>query len=256
MRGILVVFLSLFFCMALPLEAKQLNALPRYLTEDLAPADIAKVVTKGITNEKKKAEALARFVASYYERDGFLEKERLNAFKKKKVYVPEYENNFFYSKVGDSYGFSSLYQELCEAVGLTAVIIEGYAGKNIYAYANVRPEGQVVRVASSMLTGKKDISLERYKSAWNGVKIKDKWILVDTYWMIRGEKTAHKNISSARQMERTLKKAEKQPLKKVNNAIDMTFFDAKPRTFIKTHFPFNEKWQLLKQPISLYQFLK
>ncbi len=242
--------------LSLSLQAKTVAGLPRYLNQEITVDEVAKIVTKGISSDKKKAEALAVFVASYYERDGFLEKEKLNAFRKGKVYQKEYGNNFFYSRVGDSKDFALLYQALCSAVGLKAVVVEGYAGKNVYAYGAVRPEQQIVRMTSSLLTGKKDISLERYRSWWNALEIKGKWILVDTYWMIRSEKSAYKNISSAKKMAKKLAQNEKRPLRPVNNSVDKSFFDAKPKDFIKTHFPFEEKWQLIKPPVSLSRFLK
>ena len=61
-------------------------------------------------------------------------------------------------------------------------------------------------------------------------------------------------------MERFLSKRERrQPTlseltkgKTINN----DYFDAKPRAFIKTHFPFDNQWQLLPTPVTLASFLK
>lgn len=206
-------------------------------------------------SELIKAKKLAEFVASHFERDGFLEKEKLKAAKKNKVYEKSYKNNLFQTKVGDSVEFAKLYKDLCEAVGLTSVVIEGYAGKNIKAYNVVRPEQKAIKQTFEMMTGKIDSSLERYHSAWNGVKVNGKWILVDTYWMIKGEKVAHKSVSSVRQMERVLAQKQKQKLKR-KNSVDTRFFNIKPKEMIKTHFPYDEKWQLLPHPISLNEFVK
>ncbi len=203
-----------------------------------------------------KAKKLAEFVATHFERDGFFEREKLKAAKKNKVYEKPYKNNMLKTKVGDSVEFANLYQQLCLAVGLNAVVVEGYAGKNIKAYNVVRHEQKAIKGAFELVTGKIDSSLERYHSAWNAVYINSKWILVDTYWMIKGEKAAYKSVSSVRQMEKALAQSEKQKLKRKNSAIDKKYFNTKPKEMIKTHFPYDEKWQLLSHPVSLNNFVK
>ncbi len=207
-------------------------------------------------SELIKAKKLAEFVATHFERDGFYEKEKLKAAKKNKVYEKPYKNDLFQTKVGDSIAFAQLYKQLCEAVGLNAVVVEGYAGKNIKAYNVVRHEQKAIKQAFEMVTGKIDSSLERYHSAWNVVQVNGKWILVDTYWMIKGEKSAYKSVSSVRQMEKILKQNQSKKLKRKNTAIDKRFFNIKPKEMIKTHFPYDEKWQLLPHPISLNEFVK
>ena len=202
-----------------------------------------------------KAKKLAEFVATHFERDGFFEKEKLKAAKKNKVYEKPYKNNILKTKVGDSVEFAKLYQQLCLAVGLEAVVVEGYAGKNIKSYNVVRHEQKAIKGAFEMMTGKIDSSLERYHSAWNAVYINSKWILVDTYWMIKGERKAYRSVSSVRQMEKVLAQSEKQKLKRTNGSIDKKYFNAKPKEMIKTHFPYDEKWQLLSHPISLSNFV-
>ena len=206
--------------------------------------------------ELTKARKLAEFVATHFERDGFFEKERLKASKNNRVYEKPYKNNILKTKVGDSVDFAKLYQSLCQAVGLTVVVIEGYAGRNIQSYNVIRSDQKAIKQAFEMVTGKMDSSLERYHNAWNAVQVNKKWILVDTYWMINGEKRAHKSVSSVRQMERVLAQSEKKKLKRTNGAIDKKYFNAKPKEMIKTHFPYDEKWQLLSRPISFNEFVK
>ena len=223
------------------------------------PETIKKIALEQVLktdSDLTKAKKLAEFVATHFERDGFFEKEKLKAAKKNKVYEKSYKNNILKTKVGDSVEFAKLYQQLCLAVGLNAVVVEGYAGKNIKAYNVVRHEQKAIKQAFEMITGKIDSSLERYHSAWNAIQINGKWILVDTYWMIKGEKMAYKSVSSARQMEKVLFQSEKQKLKRKNSAIDKKYFNIKPKEMIKTHFPYDEKWQLLSHPVSLNNFVK
>ncbi|MBQ3034937.1 MAG: hypothetical protein IJD25_02665, partial [Alphaproteobacteria bacterium] len=73
--------------------------------------------------------------------------------------------------------------------------------------------------------------------------------------MIKGEKYSYKNIQSEKRMKRILKQNQGKKLSKKNSSIDMDFFDAKPKDMIKTHFPFDETYQLLKNPYSLNRFL-
>lgn len=217
--------------------------------------DISHNIVKGIKDPLKKAEALAIFIAEHYERDGFLKKERDNAARKNKIYKTPYQNDLFETKIGDSYAFADLYQHMCQSVGLQAIVIEGYAGYRIESFGVKRKEQKAIKSAFQSLTGKPDTFLEKYKSAWNGVKIDDKWILVDTYWMVQGKKYAYKNIQTEKQMKRILEKNKRKKLKKQNFAIDMKFFNPKPKEMIKTHFPFDKTYQFLKRPYSLNKFL-
>ena len=57
-------------------------------------------------------------------------------------------------------------------------------------------------------------------------------------------------------MEKVLSQSEKQKLKRKNSAIDKKYFNIKPKEMIKTHFPYDEKWQLLSHPVSLNNFVK
>lgn len=243
----------LYFCLmfTLPVLANQEAS---SMGEKSLP-QIVSSLTKNIKNPLKKAKVLAVFIAEHYERDGFIKKEKENATKRGKIYKIPYQSNLFETKIGDSYAFADLYQQMCQLAGLEAVVIEGYSGRRIEAFSVKRKEQKAIKQAFNMLSGKQDSSLERYKSAWNAVKIDDKWILVDTYWMIKGEKYSYKNIQSEKRMKRILKQNQGKKLSKKNSSIDMDFFDAKPKDMIKTHFPFDETYQLLKNPYSLNRFL-
>ena len=218
--------------------------------------EVALNLTKGVKTEMEKAKVLAYFIATYYERDGFLKKERDKAALQKKEYQPSYKNDFFRTGVGTSFDFANLYQELCQAVGLNAVVIEGYVGRNIHAFGAVRSEQKAIRFASAMVFGKSDLSLIRHEAAWNAVEVNGKWILVDTYLMIKGEKYAYKNVSNKRSMERILEQNKKKRLTIKKRSIDENYFDATPKKMSEDHFPLDEKWQLLKYPVKWQNFIK
>ena len=246
----------LFFLILFGVGVKgEVLASSKILRNQESPKEVAEMLVKSNDTDLKKAKKIAEFIATYFERDGFLEKEKFNSVKKNKVFEKPYKNDFFKTKVGDSFDFAKLYKEMCQAVGLEAVVIEGYAGQNIKSFNVVRAEQKAIHQGIDMMMGKIDSSLERYASAWNGVKIKDKWILVDTYWMIKGEKVAYKNVSSVRQMERILEQNKKRPFKRKNVGFDTRYFDATPREMIKTHFPYDAEWQLLRRPVPLQEFV-
>lgn len=69
---------------------------------------------------------------------------------------------------------------------------------------------------------KKDDS---FRHAWNAIKIDDKWLLVDTTWG-----TSY------------------------NPAQSEFYFNIKPELAINTHYPENDKWQLLEKPLTLEEF--
>lgn len=64
-----------------------------------------------------------------------------------------------------------------------------------------------------------------FRHAWNAIKLNGKWILIDTTWGTSN-----------------------------NSEISDFYFDMKPEFAIITHFPEDEKWQLLEKPLSLDEF--
>lgn len=66
---------------------------------------------------------------------------------------------------------------------------------------------------------------DSFRHAWNAIKLNEKWILVDTTW------GTSENVSQS----------------------DF-YFDMNPEWAIITHFPEDDKWQLLDQPLTLAEF--
>ena len=68
---------------------------------------------------------------------------------------------------------------------------------------------------------------ENFRHAWNSIKINNSWLLIDTTWAQQFEK----NISDY-------------------------YFNTKPERLILSHYPEEEKWQLLTKPVSINHFNK
>ena len=66
-----------------------------------------------------------------------------------------------------------------------------------------------------------------FRHAWNAIKLNNKWILVDSTW------------GTSEEIETS-----------------EFYFDINPKFSIITHFPENNKWQLLEKPLSLEEFNK
>lgn len=203
--------------------------------DDTSIETIAKSVVKEGDSDLLKAKKLAIFVATHFERDGFLEKEKYNAGRKNKIYEKPYQNNMLESKIGDSQDFAKLYQALCQSVGLEATIINGYANKRIRSHGRALPKQKAVRDAFKMVGQRQDALLENQSASWNKVNIKGQWIVVDTYWMVKGDRMGYKNVSSPRQMEKILERGKEKPLKSKNTPLDMRYFNANEKEFLKTH---------------------
>ena len=103
-------------------------------------------------------------------------------------------------------GYANLFFELCQAVKIECVVVEGVA--------------QI------------DNDKTAQPHAWNAVKINDKWKLIDAAWGSGG------TLESGAFFK----------------YLDLNYLYSKPENFILEHFPNEEKWQLLAQPISKLDF--
>jgi hypothetical protein len=75
----------------------------------------------------------------------------------------------------------------------------------------------------------------RSNHAWNAVKIDGKWYLLDVTWA-----AGNTDMNSG----------------KFTKIFKDGYFMTPPELFILTHFPEEEKWQLLDEPVGLEQFVK
>lgn len=113
-------------------------------------------------------------------------------------------------------GYSNLYKAICEAMGLEALRIDGYA--KAYGYH-----------AGEKFDG------DPPNHSWNAVKIDGNWILVDVTWGAghaeggRGKLVSRKDFTPY-------------------------WFNVNKYEFLYKHYPIDPQWQLIPQPVSLKQY--
>ncbi len=233
-------------------QARRLPTRPAQTKEQ-----VVQQLTGKLTNPVDKARILAAWMVYQVDKNGYEYNELLRASADNTLAPPPLPNDIFKTRIGTPKEYADLYAELCRMAGLTVVVIDGYAGYNI---PSSRYDGKLMKALeptiNRVLGG--NYRLQRYMAAWNGVQIDGKWHLVDTYWMAnpfermvgRGE-TARGMMSLLRRRERNTPSAGSLSSGK---SIDDDFFFAKPRDFVKTHFPFESKWQLLPVPKTWSSF--
>jgi transglutaminase/protease-like cytokinesis protein 3 len=77
--------------------------------------------------------------------------------------------------------------------------------------------------------------ISRPNHGWNAVKLNDKWELVDATWGSGGSTLVGDSAVYITEL-------------------DMRYLFADPKSFVVDHFPDDNKWQLLEQPISKRMF--
>ena len=110
---------------------------------------------------------------------------------------------------------TNLFMHMGKRAGLKVVEIEGFAGKTLHA--------------------------------WNGVMINGKWHLLDVTWA--GSNYSFLGIDDDKSYKRALKIREKKIKRgriKNSKKIKNEWFLSNPKTFFKTHKPYDPKWTLIK----------
>ncbi len=110
-------------------------------------------------------------------------------------------------------GYAHLFKLFCDALGLESEIINGFA----FNYSD--PPVHADSLSSN--------------HAWNAVKVKGKWKLVDPTWGSGSTNTA---------------------CTEYHQQVDEAYFLADPLFMISRHWPEDEKWQLLEKPFTARQF--
>lgn len=223
--------------------------------------EIVENLIKPNYTDQEKAYVLAAFVAYQLQKNGYTEREAKKASMNGREIQEVPVGDILKIRLGTSFDYAELYQQLCTLTGLKSVVITGYAGRNVHEPDRINPKLQVVKHALQQNGVIANYDMQRYEAAWNAVQIDDRWILVDTYWMCGGDRAfVGRDLSDAREMNRFLKRRilHQPSLSELtgNKNIDQTFFNAKPREFVKTHYPFNSEWQLLPVPVTLSSFLR
>lgn len=261
-----ILFMSLFAggadCMAA--YYSQIDKAAKSLSVELGqtPQSIVENLINPAYTDMQKARVLAAFVAYQLQKNGYVYKELNKASTRAQEVKITPSYNVLQTRVGTALDYALLYRQLCRLAGLEAEAISGYAGMNVQKPYRGNAKLQTIHhllKQNGMIT---DYSMQRYESVWNVVKVDGEWILVDTYWLVGGEKGnfVATDIDSERKMNRFLSRREANPLSLSEltrgKTLNEDYFNAKPRNFIKTHYPFESEWQLLPNPVSLNRFLK
>lgn len=263
------IFFFLFFgLLSLGLNAQaasdsQLDNLARTLPVEQGTSveDVVKNLIHPDYTDQEKARILAAFVTYQIQKNGYALREAKKASMNNREAKIVPTGDILKTRLGTAFDYAELYQQLCTAAGLKAVVIHGYAGANVRQPNRRNPKLEIVKHALQQNGVIPNYDMQKYESAWNAVRINNQWILVDTYWMSGRDKAfVGRDMKDARDMNRFLKQRERhQPnLRELtrNKSIDNDFFNANPRTFVKTHYPFDDAWQLLPVPVTLSSFLK
>ena len=204
---------------------KTLPELVKYLTEPYA------------NNEENKARVLMAWIVYHIDYDEYKSKSITKTTYKRH---PDRVNtgDIFETRIGVCSDIAGLYQRMAGLAGLDSVIITGYAGTNVT---------------------RRDMEDNRH--AWNAVKIDGKWEFVDPTWAIRGpDSVVFRDVNSRTAHTREMKKRERNTTKtnkaRKERTFDNRWFMTEPKEMIKTHFPDDEKWQLLPAPKRISSFLK
>ena len=188
-------------------------------------------------NEESKARVIMAWIVYHIDYDEYKLKEITKTSYKRH---PSRVNtgDIFETRVGVCSDIASLYQRMAGLAGLDCVVVTGYAGNNVT---------------------RRD--MEDYRHAWNVVKIDGKWEFADPTWAIKGaDAVVFQDVNSRAAHNREIKKRERNEAKtnkkRKNRVFDNRWFMTEPKEMIKTHFPDDEKWQLLPSPKRISSFLK
>ena len=206
--------------------------------DDSLPKLVAYLTEPYEHNEEKKARAILAWIVYHIDYDEYTLESRT-----KNRYVSRYRNDrtsagdIFETRVGVCDEIAHLYQRMAGLAGLDSVVVTGFAGSDVTLH-----------------------NKEQRRHAWNVVKINGKWEFVDPTWAIKGDYTAFGDVNSKAAHNREIKKRlrNERRTKKVrdNRFVDDRWFMTKPREMIKTHYPQDDRWQLLPVPKNFPSFLK
>ena len=146
------------------------------------------------------------------------------------------EKDIYKTRTGVCSDIAKLYQEMAQKAGLPCKVVTGYAGPGV-TFTNKNEK----------------------RHAWNVVKIDGKWQFIDATWGIKGKDNFGKDLQSAIQYRSAIlkkKNQRKQAYSKEERHVDEKWFFTNPEEMIKTHFPEDEKWQLLKPTKTFSWFVK
>ncbi len=199
--------------------------------------NLAAYLVEPYRDEEQKARVLLAWIVHHIDYDDYKYGETIKGSKRpmRQEKVAD-TGDAFATRVGTCGDIADLYQRMVALAGMEGAVIPGYAGINVPARDK-----------------------EEHRHSWNAVKIKGKWELVDPTWAM-GQARVFQNVSTKTGHERALQKRTRNTFqtekKRRGRSVDDDWFMTKPSDMIKTHYPDEERWQLLPTPKSLRSFLK
>lgn len=219
---------------------------------------LVQYLTKGLATDEEKARAIAAWMVFQIDKNGYEERKMETASSKRFVASAPLGSSIFESRVGTSKEYAELFAELGKMAGLTVEIIEGFRGEKIYRTSAKNPYEKFYNT-ELFYNRDSDLKLQKFRGFWNAVKIKDGWMLLDVYQMADFPPVASK-IRKEAEMYSFLKKRMRERKSVAGltkrKRLDDDFFFPEPKKFVETHFPDEEKWQLLNPPVTWVQFTK
>lgn len=253
-------FLAFTFCFTLQTQALAANygsidahALSAPIEVEKDMATLVKYLTENLNTAEEKSRAIAAWIAYHVDYDDYRQKLAENS-KDGKVSESLAKSDAFVVRKGTSFDFANLFKEMATMAGLKAAVIKGnYKG----------PRG------SSPSAGNKGASsYQDYRSTWywNAVSDGTKWNLLDTAAAATGL-NSEAFFTSQKDYAKDMKKREEGgPLfyQTIKNSArrnkrlkdDNEWFFVKPADMIKSHFPSESDWQLLKSPMPKSSFFE
>lgn len=196
---------------------------------------LVKEITKSLRSDEEKARVIYAWIVYHIEYDDYKASVIIDGTTREKNRLHKIDNDIYKTRTGVCADIADLYQKMAQIAGLESVYISGYAGRNMTKR-----------------------NLDEHGHAWNAVKIKGKWQLVDATWGINGGNFGS-DIKNASRYKYELQKKERDKKGRratKNKAIDNSYFLTEPKELIKTHYPHDEKWQLIKPTKTLNRFLR
>ncbi len=165
--------------------------------------------------------------------------DELDTTKKKNKELFISNNDILETRIGVCEDIAKLYQKMGEMAGLNVALIYGKTKDEHTPLADFE---------------------QGLNHTWNAVQIGREWEYVDPTWAMGGD---HPNrlgdISKKREYEKVIHRREKRgsdaKLPRTGRVINNQWFLTDKEEMIKTHFPFDPKWQLQKEKITPAEFL-
>lgn len=241
------LFFGILFCCAsviFPAAASEYTAIDKRAT--MAPIfmeenmdNLVEYLTRGTKSEKEKARAIAFWIASRVDYDD-IKNQKIMQYVEKNRKIPPNTGDAFVTRKGVCLDFAILFSRMAAKAGIKSAVILGYAGS---VTMRDRNNGKTT------------------KHAWNAARLDGKWYLLDVTWS--SDNLQDKNLTDY-QYKRDLEKRQRGSMSvyhesKRNSSRKIfkeKWFLTPPEEMIKTHFPDDDKWQLLNPKVSAREFFK